>query len=342
MPVVRTLYIAFGLLLTAVGARAQDVYFSQPYATRLHLNPAFTGLLDDYSATFSYRNQFPQLAGSFNTFQAAGDLRPDRRGQHHAFGLLINQDRSGELGYTRLELGGLYAYHTRLTPQIAFSGGLRASFGRQRVAYGNFLFGDQISSTGLVTGPSREAADFLPTNYLTVGTGVVFYTEQAWLSLAGQNLNQPDLAFQQQNRLPWLLSMAGGYKFFINKPGPGIETREISFTPVAGYTRQGGSQRTEVGAYFMADPVTLGAVFRNIGLGGDAVGGSQQVVAAIVGLSAGPLRVGYSYDIAASTLSADLGGAHEVTLTLRSFDKLTNAQRRLKKRNYPIAPCPAF
>ena len=97
-----------GLLLGAVaGAQAQDVYFSQPFATRLHTNPAFAGLVDDYSVTLSYRNQFPTLAGSFVSTQAAADIRLNTPGQHHALGLLINQDRSGSVGYTRLEIGGL-------------------------------------------------------------------------------------------------------------------------------------------------------------------------------------------------------------------------------------------
>ena len=58
---------------TAPAARAQDVYFSQPYATRLHVNPAFTGLVDDYSVTLSFRNQLPTLAGSFVSTQLAAD-----------------------------------------------------------------------------------------------------------------------------------------------------------------------------------------------------------------------------------------------------------------------------
>lgn len=114
--------LVIGLLLAAgTGVRAQDVYFSQPFATRLHTNPAFTGLVDDYSITLSYRNQLPTLAGSFVSTQAAADVRLSTPGQHHAIGLLINQDRTGAVGYTRLEIGALYAYHTRLTERLALS-----------------------------------------------------------------------------------------------------------------------------------------------------------------------------------------------------------------------------
>lgn len=328
------------LLGTFSGARAQDVFFSQPFATRLHSNPAFTGLVDDYSVALSYRNQFPTLAGSFVSSQAAADLRLATPGQHHALGLLVNQDRSGAVGYTRLEAGALYAYHTRLTERLALSGGLRASYGRQRVGYDNFVFGDQLTEDGRVVGPTAETLDFPPANYLSLGTGAVLYSEQGWVSVAGQHLNQPALGFQKQSQLPLLLSFSGGYKFFVVKPTGGVATREVSYTPWAAYTRQGGSQRLETGLYLKSSPVTLGAVYRNIFslTGVDA----QHVLAVVAGVEAGSLRLGYSYDVGLSRLSADLGGAHEVTLAFRAFDRLENAHRRLKRRVYPTAPCPAF
>ena len=333
--------LAAGLLLGGAGAaQGQDVYFSQPFATRLHSNPAFTGLLDDYSATLSYRNQLPLLAGAFVSTQLAADARLNTRGRHHALGLLVNQDRSGAVGYTRFEAGALYAYHTRLTPQLALAGGLRASYGHQRVGYDNFLFGDQVLEDGRVAGPTAESLDFPPASYLSLGTGAVLYTDAAWLSLAGQHLNQPSLGFRHQSALPIGFTISGGYKFFVAKPGPGIATRELSYTPVAAYTRQGGSQRLETGLYVTASPVTLGAVFRNI-LGSGGVG-TQQVLAVVAGVQAGGLRLGYSYDVGLSRLSQELGGAHELTLGLRAFDQIENAYRRLKRRVYPVAPCPAF
>jgi type IX secretion system PorP/SprF family membrane protein len=336
------LVVAGALLVATVPAvQAQDVYFSQPFATRLYSNPAFTGLLDDYSVTFGYRNQFPNLVGTFKTNYLAADLRLDTPGQHHAIGLVINHDRTGELSYTRFEAGANYAYHTRLTKTLALSGGLQASYGRQQSPANNFLFGNQISEDGVITSPSSpDASNFPPVNYFTVGTGAVLYSDQGWLSLAGKNLNQPNIGFRKQTALPMLLSLSGGYKFFLIKPGTGRATREVSTTPVASYTRQGGSQRIETGLYFTASPVTLGAVYRNINLPGSV--NPQQVLAAIVGISVGALRIGYSYDIGLTPLSSDLGGAHEVTLCLRSFDRLENAHRRLKRRDYPLAPCPAF
>ena len=150
------------------------------------------------------------------------------------------------------------------------------------------------------------------------------------------------LGFQTQAQLPARLAVSGGYKIYLRPPESHgqTETSEISFTPVAGYTRQGGSYRTEAGLYFSAQPVTLGAVYRN--LTGFETQGTQHALAAVAGVAVGDLRIGYSYDVGLSQLAQDLGGAHEITLTLRAFDKLESAFRRLRKRNYPMAPCPSF
>ena len=319
-------------------AKAQDLYFSQPYATRLHTNPAFAGLLDDYSITLNYRNQFPTLSGTFQTSQLAADYR--FRNQRSAVGFLLNYDRTGAVGYTRFEVGGIYAYHTRLTQYISLSAGLQASYGNQRVSYGNLVFGDQLSDEGLTGNPSAEPLDFAPTNYLTIGTGALLYTERFWLGAAAHHLNQPDLGFQTQTQLPLRLNFTTGYKHYFVRTSTPIKTREISLTGTAGYTRQGGSQRAEVGLYGTYSPITLGAVYRGVPLPGAP--DPQQIIAGIAGISVGTFRFGYSYDVSLSDFSADLGGAHELSVSIRNFDRIEAAWRRIRHRDYMNAPTPAF
>jgi len=330
------------LLLAAPAARAQDVYFSQRFANRQAENPAWAGLLDDYGATLSFRNQFPQLAGTFVTSQLAADWRLPQRGLHQALGLLVSQDRAGAAGYTRFSATAQYAYHTRLTRTLALSGGAQLGYGRQRVGYDNLTFGDQYAADGTFLGASAESlADLPPINYLTLGLGAVLYAEQGWLSLSGQHLNQPNLGFRAQAGLPRLLSVSGGYKLFLQRPvgfGAGA-VREISVVPTAAYARQGGSSRTEAGIYLLADPVTLGLTLRNLTRPALA---TQQVLVLTAGVAYGDLRLGYAYDAALTKLAAELGGAHEITITIRAFDKLESAYRQLRRRNYPAAPCPSF
>jgi type IX secretion system PorP/SprF family membrane protein len=324
----RGVTVVAGLGLLGSAAQAQDLYFAQPYATRMYQNPAYAGLLDDYSITLSYRNQFPTLAGTFQTSQLAADYR--LRDQRSAVGLLVNHDRTGGIGYTRFQAGGVYAYHARLTEQLSLSGGASVSYGLQRVSYGNLVFGDQLSDDGLVRDQTLEVVDYKPVHYFTAGVGGLLYTERFWLGASAHHINQPDLGFVTQARLPLRLNFQGGYKYYFLKTNVKKEFREISLSPTASYTQQGGSQRAEA----------LGAIYRGIPLPGS--NHPQQILTAIAGLSMGSFRLGYSYDIGLSQLSSDLGGAHEISLSLREFDSLEAAWRRLKRRNYPSIPCPAF
>lgn len=330
---------AAGAAGLAVGsAQAQDLYFAQPYANRMQLNPAYAGLLDDYSITLSYRNQFPTLAGTFQTSQLAADYR--FQNQHSAAGLLVNYDRTGGLGYTRFQAGGVYAHHVRLNEQLSLSGGASVSYGLQRVSYGNLVFGDQLSDDGVERDFSLEVADYQPVHYFTVGVGTLLYTERFWLGAAAHHLNQPNLAFVSQATLPLRLNLQAGYKQYFVRPTRTNENREISVSPTASYTRQGSSQRAEAGLCFTVTPLTLGAVYRGVPLPGDFR--PQQVLTTIAGVGVGAFRLGYSYDVSLSQFSRDLGGAHEISLAIREFDVLEAAWRRLKRRNYPVIPCPAF
>ncbi|WP_167856877.1 PorP/SprF family type IX secretion system membrane protein [Hymenobacter aquaticus] len=337
-PLAKSVLVA-GLGVAGRGvAHGQDLYFAQPYATRMHTNPAFTGLFDDYSITLSYRNQFPTLAGTFQTTQLAADYR--FKDQTSAVGLLLNLDRTGQIGYTRLEAGGTYAYHARLTPHLSFSGGAQVSYGNQRISYNNLVFGDQLGDDGTVQGGTRETLDYNPVSYLTLGTGVLLYGERFWFGLAGHHLNQPDLGFRSQTKLPLQLNLNGGYKHFFVRSTTKQQYREISLAPVISYTRQGGSQRAEAGAYMTLTPITLGLMYRGLPLPGSDH--PQQILTTTAGVTVGAFRLGYSYDASLSSLSADLGGAHELSLSVRQFDSLEAAWRRLKRRNYPSIPCPAF
>jgi type IX secretion system PorP/SprF family membrane protein len=319
-------------------AQAQDLYFAQPYANRMYQNPAYAGLLDDYSLTLSYRNQFPTLAGTFQTSQLAADYRLGN--QRSAVGLLVNYDRTGGIGYTRFQAGGVYAYHARLSEHLSLSGGASVSYGLQRVSYGNLVFGDQLSDDGLIRDQTLEVVDYKPVHYFTAGVGGLLYSERFWVGASAHHINQPDLGFVTQTQLPLRLNFQGGYKYYFLKTNVKQEFREISLSPTASYTRQGGSQRAEAGVYFTATPITLGAVYRGIPLPG--AHHPQQIMTAIAGLSVGSFRLGYSYDVSLNQFSADLGGAHEISLSLREFDMLEAAWRRLKRRNYPSVPCPAF
>lgn len=335
-PRLLTVLVSVGTL-GSWSAQAQDVYFSQPYATRLHLNPAYTGLFDDASVTLAYRNQYPTLIGALQTSQLAADYR--LRDQRSAVGLLINADRGGGLNLTRLEAGFTYAYHARLAQNLYLSGGARASYGSQRINYGNLLFGDQLSDDGQQVGPSAEPLAYDPVHYLTLGVGGLFYTSNTWGGLALDHVNQPRVGVADDAKLPFRLAAHGGYKHYFVKTTVKREYREVSLAPTGSYTYQGGSQRLELGLYGTTTPLTAGLLWRGAIPG---PGNAQQTLVALLGLTWNGFRFGYSYDVSLNQFSRETGGAHEITLSLTKFDLIEAAKRRLRRKNYAPPPCPTF
>lgn len=55
----------------------QDPQFTQFYANPLYLNPAFAGTARCARITFNYRNQWPNLSGTYVTYSAGYDQHFD-------------------------------------------------------------------------------------------------------------------------------------------------------------------------------------------------------------------------------------------------------------------------
>lgn len=326
-------------LAATPAVQAQDVFFSQSYATRLHLNPAFTGLLDDASVTLAYRNQYPTLVGTLQSSQLAADYRFQK--QRSAVGLLINADRGGGLDLTRFEGGFTYAYRAKLSRGLYASAGAHAAYGSQRISYGNLIFSDQYDANGQIAGPSAEQIPqvYEPVRYFTLGLGGLFYTDRAWGGLALSHLNQPQVGRADDALLPFRLSLHGGYKYYFLKTTVKRQYREVSLSPTAAYTYQGGSERAEIGLYGTTTPLTAGLVWRGASPG---PGQTQQSIVALLGLAWNGFRFGYSYDVSLNRFSRETGGAHELTLCLQKIDLLEAANRRIRRKNYAAPPCPTF
>jgi len=71
---------------------AQDPSFSQFYANRLYLNPAFAGTENCPRVGLSYRNQWPSLDQGFVTYSASYDQRVDALAG--GLGLLVMSDEA--------------------------------------------------------------------------------------------------------------------------------------------------------------------------------------------------------------------------------------------------------
>lgn len=320
------------------GATAQDIHFTQQYANRLWLNPAFAGLNHNWSITAAHRNQWPTLNGSFITNQLAADYSfPDRKS---AIAITLQQDRAGIGGLQKLLASAGYAYHTGITDKISFSAGLQASVASLRVNYENLVFGDQLSDNGMIALNSAEANNFEPTTYGSVTAGGLIFTNQLWLSLTAAHLNKPSYGFEETTRLPIRYTANAGYKFYIASYETNNRIMEFSISPTITFVQQKDFSRVDAGIYTKYTPLTFGLVYKGVPVTGDA--NNDRALAVLAGLQLNQVEVGFSHDVGLAGLSKYNGGANEISLTFKdlSFNRPSKGNNRAKFNRSIF--CPAF
>jgi type IX secretion system PorP/SprF family membrane protein len=162
-----------------------------------------------------------------------------------------------------------------------------------------------------------------------------------WLGLSGMHLNQPNQSvLNGTDRLPIRINLTGGMNFPIASKGISQRYNKnepaTSVTAAFLYKRQGNFQQADLGAYLNVEPVVFGAWYRGIPGIKNANGSiNQDALAFLIGLKMPYYSVGYSYDLTVSSLGANTGGAHELSLTyMIDTDKY--------KRKHTAIPCPKF
>lgn len=301
--------------------QAQDIQYSQFYAAPLYLNPAMTGASEMTQIGVNYRNQWPGLDQSFNSYSAYAD--------HYIFsansgiGLIVNRSEQSMANLSMTEVGATYSYRMRLGFRSFLRMGGQVSYMDRDAYFGDMIFGSQIDDqTGSVGGSSGESlGDGIDHQFMDYSFGMVFHTENIWLGVAGHHLTQPNISFidGENSELPLKLSAHGGVKFdlsggtstsFLNQK---TGTREL--TLAFNYKNQGSFSQLDIGAQVNLQPLVLGVWYRGIPVLENELPNHEAIIG-LVGISlGGGLDMGYSHDFTLSSLgNANTGGAHEISL----------------------------
>ncbi|WP_224744192.1 PorP/SprF family type IX secretion system membrane protein [Pontibacter aquaedesilientis] len=331
------MFFCFVCCIWGFSVAGQDAHFTQQYANRLYLNPAFSGLGRSWSVAVAHRNQWPSLNGSFVTNQISGDYRFD--GTKSAIGLVLQQDKAGIGGLQKLQAALAYAYHTGLTDNLAFSAGLQTTVSSLRVNYDNLVFGDQLSDFGQTALTSAEALHFEPSSYLSFAVGGLLYNNQFWVGLNASHLNQPSFGFTETTKLPLRFVANAGYKFLL-PTGLRQKNAEFSVSPAVNFTHQQNSSSTDFALYTIYAPLSLGIIYKGVPITGGAE--QDQSLGVITGIALDRLRIGFSHDIGLKGFGRQAGGANEISLVFEQLDfgNLFGG-RHAPKINHNIV-CPAF
>ena len=328
---------------STVEMAAQDIHFTQFYASPITLNPAMTGMMNGcYRGAVNYRNQYPELY-SYSTIAASFDM-PMFRGMlgsdFAGFGVMLFNDRQGTGSLNNLSIMGSAAYHKALdrSGRIMVSIGVQGGWVHKSINFAQLTFESQLVGQEFdITMPNGEAIEDNAINYLDLRMGGMITARASdQLDLYGgfgyYHITEPTESFLgSDNKLG---------KRLVGHAGATIRpSSKLSISPNVIYMTQTAAQLLVIGANFgfhfndsrrsgSESALYLGGAYRH-----------QDALTVLLGAEFSGFKFGLSYDLNVFSdlqrASNSQGGA-EFSLVYE-FDC-----EPMGRRGYPPVTCPRF
>lgn len=323
----------FGILIILILAiagyvDAQDPQFTQFYANRLYLNPAFAGADRCPRMTLNFRNQWPALGSTYVTYSASYDqyVRPIEGG----IGFHIMQDVEGDGAISTFYLSGMYAYTIPVNRNFSITAGFEASF-LQKKLNNEFIWPDMIHPLYGPIYPTRET--LVPTNLNDISfdfsAGAIGFSREFFFGFAVHHLTEPSESWREASDavLPRKYTVHFGTNIPIKANG--FKKGELYLSPNLLFHQQRDFQQLNFGLYIFRKNLIGGVWLRqNFKFHYDSF-------VMMLGFKQKRFNIGYSYDLTVSKLSNQTLGAHEV-----SFSYLFNCPK--VKEKFRTISCPSF
>ena len=334
----------FGLPLNL---HAQDIHFSQTFASPIALNPAQTGFFDgSYRIGMNYKQQWPWAIddkfANYNTSSASADFSILDKKIHPldwaGTGFNFVNDMAGDGNLTVNKIYWSVAYHKGLDRyhKHFLSAGFQAGFVHRKINFQALFFDSQWEErVGFdLSLPSNEVLSSEFTTYLDLAAGI--QSSNKWsekfhtiLGLSLLHFNRPNESFYgQENRLGMrpIVQLSATYSFS-EKWGLQIhlyesiqkKANEFQIGALAVYNLK--SQRNEV-----ENALLFGSFYRF----GDAI-------TPMVGIQKNRTRLIVNYDIQVSNLSKASKGIGGLEISLTHVGDFKNKKDFTKK-----VYCPSF
>ncbi len=323
----------------------QRVQFSQYYAAPLSLAPSYAGLVNGSRIAFNYRDQWPNIPGTFVTYAASFDHYFDRL--KSGVGISVVRDVAGSGKLSLYDIGLLYSYDIKVTSDWHVRPGIKFKYGQRGIDMAKLIFNDQLDANGNITGSSVELKAALDRrSFIDVDASVLAYHSNYWVALGVSHMLRPNQSLlnesniNESHKTPMKFTLLGGAMLPIrgDRRRRHEITESVTFTLL--YQNQDMHDQIDLGAYWHKKPFTLGLWFRGIpGLGKQHGYEALDAVIVLLGFEISKIKFGYSYDYTLSKLSQSAtGGSHEISLIY-----LFNQDLKLKRRTRRVTiPCPDF
>jgi type IX secretion system PorP/SprF family membrane protein len=317
------------LIISVIGSTlAQDPHYSQYYANRLYLNPAFAGSEICPKLSLNYRTQWPGLGYNFTTYNASIDGYVDAI--QGGVGFQVSRDNQGDGIITTTGLDAQYAYTLQVTNTFNLTGGFQASFYQRVLNWDKLIFPDMIDPLyGVIHATSEIPSDANNVGYFDFSAGALGYGRNYYFGFAVHHLTQPEESFYNSSDaiLPRKYTFHFGAKIPLQNRR--FKRGELAISPNLMYQRQLDFEQLNYGLYLQRREITFGVWMRqNLDFHYDAL-------ILLIGFVQENLKISYSYDVTVSKLAKETLGAHEVSFSYQ-------LPCRQKRKRWSAIKCPRF
>ncbi len=304
------------IALSSAHALAQDIHYSQFYASPLTLNPALTGLNDcNYRIAAMYRNQWRSVTTPYVTPSISFDInnvlqQVVRTGVLSAGGLLLN-DKAGDGELTNLSILGSLAYARPLTADRRLHGsiGLQLGYVQKKIDFSKLRWESQWNGEDFDLSLSSGENFDGKLGYVDIHGGAYFSyavnnSINVFAGAAAFHLLPPKESFlnNDENKLGMRWVGHGGVRL--------MATEQIDIIPQILFMTQTKAREINLGgsvAYQLNEEVLLlGGTYLRLG----------DAIIAMAGVEYKRIRFGLSYDINISSLNEASKGRGGVEIAL--------------------------
>jgi type IX secretion system PorP/SprF family membrane protein len=312
------------ILLFSFSVNAQDVEFSQLFADRMYLNPAYAGM--DYCPRFlvAYRNQWPGVQLPYVTYTAAFDKYIESL--HGGIGIRIMKDDQGGGVFNQLSADLIYAYKTKIFSDFSLSFALEVSLFQKSLNTRDLTFYNMIDPVQGAIYPNTEYVDQEKFNSIDFSSGILLNYKRNFIGFSASHIPQ-NMVANHNEYLP--LKLTANIVTIITFDKNDTKRNKFILEPNIVFIRQQNMNMLYSGTYFDINQMSFGLFLRqNFRLHLDALVASYH-------LQINKLELGYSYDITLSKFYGQTLGSHELSIIyILPCDK--------KIRKYNTISCPSF
>lgn len=306
---------------------AQEYYFSQHYADKLSLNPAYAAVGEDSEISLIVRNQWPKIKNGYKIYMA--DYQQKLPTMQAGLAVKAVGSLKGGGAFTTNEISICYAKKIDLSLQWKCSLAMQINYSAQKVNTDKLVFYSMIDPAyGTISGAD---ASFInqKASQMFFSTGGLFYNKNTMFGMAAHGLAYIKIN-GEKNTLPVYLSALANRKIEAGKRKINSHLETNYIIPSIIYRRIGTNNQIVPGVYYS------GAIF------GAAIAykyqkGSYQSGAITLGISFNikNIKIGYAYDYETTDIQTQSAGSHEVGI---KYNLTTNK----KNNGGKTILCPAF